>query len=232
MFITAVKTQLVEALNLGFSALGPNSQSEGIELVPRSVTINYPEESVDWPAILVQFRSTSNVQWTGLDPDNYVPITPNGGPGTPQWTGQRAIYFEGAVDLTVLALASEERDRLWDTLYDLVLMNPLNPASVAFYGALSSSDLIGMTFNPALVEPIGDVINQGTPWDPDEFTYEASVRLLCIGTYLAGETITNGVTAGGPFLEEFYSLEHVTATPYIEPPGYPLDPDDGWINAN
>lgn len=221
---------MVESLTAGLAALDPDSQQEGMELVPRSVTINYPEKEENWPAVLVQFRITSPVQWAGLFPDQYTAISPvPSSVSDPFYTGQRNVYFEGAWDLTVLALASEERDRLWDTIFDLILMNPLSPASAAFYNTLTYGDLIAMTVNPAMVQPMGDVINQGVPWDPDEFTYEATVRILCVGTYQEGATIVNGVEEGGPFIEKFFQLSAVGVEPYIEPPGEPYDPDGGWV---
>ena len=109
MFITATKIAVVEAIRSGFNAIGPASNNNTIDLVPRSVTIEYPVEEIEWPAIYVQFRPTTT-QYTGLAPD----IETQNQDGT--WNSYRHGYFEGAFDLQILAMSSEERDRIWDTL--------------------------------------------------------------------------------------------------------------------
>ena len=95
----------------------------------------------------------------------------------------RTGYFEGSIDLQILALTSEERDQLWDTLYNLVLMNPGNPGSYAFYQSLTNNNLVGMTFLQGTVQTLGDTVSPGTPWSPEELSYEASVRIQCVGDF-------------------------------------------------
>lgn len=195
MFTTAVKTALVEALIDAFDALGPKTSNTTKDLTPNSVTIDYPMQEVQWPAILVQFRPRK-VQWVGLNPDSYV--TPSG--MYPQAVeAQRLGYFEGFVDFQILAMHSEERDRLWDSLYNLVLMNPGSPAAFAFYESLKQNDLVAITMQQGSAQTLGDTISPGTPFSPEELTYEASIRLACVGevyetkynvTYSGIETVT------------------------------------------
>jgi len=186
MFITAVKTALVEAVVSGFNTINtqynpnltgqfnyPNDTS--IDLTPNSVTIEYPLEEVQWPAIFVQFRPTKS-QWTGMNPDVYVTIS-----GSPELISTREIYFEGVIDFQILAMHSEERDRLWDSLYNLILMDYVSPASTAFYSSINANDLVGMTILQSTVTSLGDTVSPGTPYSPEELTYESTLRVQCVG---------------------------------------------------
>ena len=102
MIITAAKIATVEAITAAFSALGPTSSNTTKDLVPRSVTIEYPVEEIAWPAVYVQFRPTLT-QYTGLNPDSFVAIKNEQGQTT-SWEQVRQGYFEGAFDLQILHL--------------------------------------------------------------------------------------------------------------------------------
>ena len=187
MFITAVKIAIVEALVSGFNAINPVGtpnitgqfnlpQNRTLDLTPNSVTIEYPLEEVQWPAIFVQFRPTKT-QWTGLYPDTFINTSSS---SAEQY---RQGYFEGNIDLQILALHSEERDRLVDSLYNLVLMNPGNPGSNAFYNSINANDLVGMTLLQGTVTSLGDTVSPTTPFSPEELTYEATLRIQCVGDF-------------------------------------------------
>jgi len=202
MFITGVKTAIVEALVSGYNAINttynPNITGQfnypsdtSIDLTPNSVTIEYPLEEIQWPAIFVQFRPSKS-QWTGLNPDTYTLIS-----GTNNYTSDRQIYFEGVLDFQILAMHSEERDRLWDSLINLILMGYGSPASQAFYGSLNQNDLIAMTLLSSTVQNLGDTVSPGTPYSPEELTYETTIRVQCIGESLENkyDTTVSGVSA-------------------------------------
>lgn len=201
MFTTAVKVAIVEALNDAFDALGPRADSTTKDLTPNSVTIEYPLEEVQWPALYVQFRP-SVVRWSGLFPDEYSVASGVTISGSQAISINRTGYFEGNIDLQILAMHSEERDRLWDGLYNLVLMNPASPASQAFYSSLANNDLIGITILPSIVTNMGDAVAAGTPFSPEELTYEASIRLQCVGDFYETKydynlaSVTEVVTSG------------------------------------
>ena len=199
MFTTAVKTALVEATVAGFNAINTNynpnltgqfnyPSDTSIDLTPNSVTIEYPLEEVQWPAIYIQFRPTKS-QWTGLNPDIYTTIS-----GTTNVIAEREIYFEGVIDFQILAMHSEERDRLWDSLYNLILMDYISPASTSFYNSINANDLLGITLLQSTVTNLGDTVNPGTPYSPEEMTYETTLRVQCVGQ--AYETKFNDIVPG------------------------------------
>ena len=213
MFTTAVKTSIVEALNAGFTSLASAPIDNSLDLTPNSVTIEYPLEMVQWPAILVQFRP-SKIQWSGLQPDvltlNSGTTTISGVTYSGAYTSNRTGYFEGSIDLQIMAMHSEERDRLYDSLTNLVLMGQGSPASNAFYNSILANDLVGMTILPDTFTPLGDSISAGTPFSPEELTYEASIRINCIGDFY--ETKYNypvvpisGITTTGTLVPVIYT---------------------------
>ena len=222
MFVTAVKTAIVEALNAGFQQLASSPVNTSLDLVPNSITINYPLEVIQWPAVLVQFRP-GKVQWSGLQPDVYSTDT-NGivinGKTYPADNVTRTGYFEGSIDLQIMAMHSEERDRLWDSITNLILMNGSSPASSAFYNSIYNNDLVGMTLQQDTYTPLGDSITSGTPWSSDDITYEASVRISCIGDFYTSKydyqvpKITEVVTSGTAYVpsELFYNSTKTTTS--------------------
>ena len=222
MFITAVKTTIVEALDAGFQQLASSPVNNSLDLVPNSITINYPLEMVQWPAILVQFRP-SKVQWSGLQPDIYTTDSNDimiNGIAYPADSVTRTGYFEGSIDLQIMAMHSEERDRLWDSVTNLILMNGMSPASTAFYNSIYNNDLVGMTLQPDTYTPLGDSITSGTPWSSNDITYEASVRIGCIGDFYTSKydsqvpQITEVATSGTQYVpaQPFYNSTHTITT--------------------
>lgn len=208
MFITGVKTALLEALAAGFGAINSSyyPSDTSVDLTPFSTTIEYPLEEVQWPAIFVQFRPSKS-QWTGLNPDVYVTIS-----GAQALTSSREIYFEGTVDLQIMAMHSEERDRLLDSVHNLILMDPPSPASVAFRESISNNDLIAMTFLDSRTISAGDTVSLGTPYSPEELTYEGTIRVQCVGQ--AYETKFNTIVSG---LQSIVVSGFVSINGYVEP---------------
>jgi hypothetical protein len=186
MFTTAVKTTIVEALNAGFSILNTGTPSDtSLDLTPNSITIEYPLEPVQWPSIFVQFRP-NKIQWSGINPDTF-PISASGiainGVTYSGLSADRTGYFEGSIDLQIMAMHSEERDRLYDSVTNMILLDKYSPASTAFVQSIYNNSLVGMTLLLDSFTPLGDSVSPGTPWSPEELTYEASIRIRCIGDF-------------------------------------------------
>ena len=78
---------------------------------------------------------------------------------------------------------SEERDRLYDSVTNLILLDSISPASTAFVQSIYNNNLVGMTLLLDTFTPLGDSISVGTPWSPEELTYESSIRVSCIGDF-------------------------------------------------
>lgn len=150
--------------------------------VPNRITVEYADEEQDWPFILVQI-SPSVVQWTGITPDE---VFETGDPNFPL-VKVREGYFEATVMLSIYALSSESRDRMYDNMLKVVMMGRKNAATKDFFTSLENQDLIGMTVMEAEVSPVGDSISVGTPWNSEQIAYEASVQFQVIGRFYAPE---------------------------------------------
>jgi hypothetical protein len=227
MFTTAVKTTVVEALVAGFSALNPGYNpnltnqfnypiNNGLDLTPNSITIEYPLEQVQWPCIMVQFRP-NKVQWSGLNPDTYYTSTSGITISGVTYSGMnvsRSGYFEGNIDLQIMATHSEERDRLYDSVTNLILMGQGSPANTAFTQNINNNTLVGITMMLASLTNLGDSVTAGTPWSPEELTYEASIRIPCIGDFYESKydypvPIITKVTYSGTAIPNYFTTSGV-----------------------
>lgn len=182
MFRTAVKTCVISALSEYINVMNPGSAfPQGNipndltnELTPTKFNIEYPLVEASWPSIYVHFTPITT-QWTGLDPDFYYVVS-----GT-DIVCDRQIYFEGYLDFQVLAMASEERDRLADSIDTLILFDVQSPASTAFYNSIYQDDLVGIQILGSKTKPLGDAIVPGTPFSAELLSYESTTRVQCVG---------------------------------------------------
>lgn len=176
MFLVALKTAMVEALRATFDADFPDRPK------PRKVSIEYAEDREDWPFILVQVH-VNTVTWTGLHPD--IETLNTAGDAV---TLVREGMFDGTCDLSIYALTSEERDRIWDHLVQLFLMGRTRTPTNDFFSTIENHDLIALTIQEGEIRPVGDSIGMGTPWDPETLTYEATIQIAFTGQFFADET--------------------------------------------
>lgn len=235
MFLVACKTAIVESLrsvwfvdqNTGQEAhnYNPDLDVNPRDPEPRRITLEYPEESQDWPVILVQIRP-SIVEWTGIMPDEVIDASQEDGQlpidrtttedsppnQTPAYKLIRQGRFEASCMLQVLALTSMERDRMWDNLIKLLMMGRKQSATNNFFSTLDTYDLVGITIMEGSVRAIGDTIGQGTPWDPELLTYEAAVEFDMVGTFFADEYTEDLVPLKTAEAYEYISWEGNTIT--------------------
>lgn len=186
---------------------------------PNRIDMEYPEASESWPAILVQFRP-DKVSLTGINSDEIVAIE-----DAPDKDGYVARHiregnFSGNVDLTCLALNSQERDRMWDELTELLLMGDLTDPTAALKGKIDEADLIAMTAMTAEVQPVGDSISPGVPWDGEILAYEATLRFAVLGQFYADQ-----------YTRRLLPLTDIQVFPYtdIEEPPYENDGEGAWL---
>lgn len=192
MFLTASKTAVVEAMRAVYDA-----QYLG-DISFKSIDIEYPDQEYKWPACLVQMRLDGPVQWTGINP-NHQEVDPITG----AFKDIRLGDFRGSFDFTVLALTSQERDRLWDGLVELFLMGDMRSDTDDFLETIDTHDLIRMTAVRDQVQPVGDSIGPGVPWNNTLLAYEATLRVPVIGQFGADV-----------FTRELYPISSITVWPY------------------
>lgn len=199
MFITAAKTAMVEALReaLVVESPGPNF---------KTIDIEYPSQTQKLPMLLVQFEPSGDIEWTGINSEAvYKDQT-----GTP--VRCRMGKFEGYFDLSIMAGTSEERDVLWDRVNFLMLLGRTTLDGPDFYRLINVGGLIGMTLLEGRVTQVGNTVAQGLPWDPQEYGYEATVRVEVIGQFAV-----NVESA------ELLTLSDIEALPYTDQDPIPGD---------
>lgn len=218
MFLTASKTAVVEAMRAVY-----DDEYAG-DIAFQSIDIEYPDQEYKWPACLVQMRLDGPVQWTGINPNHYE-FDPGAfndvNPGSGKHREIRLGDFRGSFDFTVLSLTSHERDRLWDGLVELFLFGDMRSDTRDFFETIGGDeddplhDLVRMTPIKDQVQPMGDSIGPGVPWDNTLLAYEATLRVPVIGQF-----------AADTFTHELYPVSALSVWPYKSDDPVPGEGDE------
>lgn len=175
MYITPLKVLLVEALQGTFDLQYPVPEFRKIH-----ASMDYPVDPQQYPAIWVDYDDTQPLMKAGIrhqedksPADNTTQVAP--------FTRWR---FQGYVSLTVIALNSLERDRLFDEVVRVVAFGEEDSVVGRFRYTISTSDLIAATLQTDKIEPRGNAAAPGTPWGTDEMMYERSLNLEIIGEFV------------------------------------------------
>jgi hypothetical protein len=177
MYITPLKSILVEALKTTFDALYPNPDFRGEDHV--HIGMEYPIDPQNYPAVWVDYEDTQDLIKAGIahlenvDPDTNTLRAP--------FTRWR---FQGYVSLTVVAMTSLERDRLFDEIVRVVAFGQEDDVVGRFHTYINTNDLIAANLNTDKVQPRGAAAAPGTPWSTDELMYERSLNLEIVGEFI------------------------------------------------
>lgn len=154
---------------------------------PVYVDLEYPMKKEQYPGVWVQFSFTklnragiSHEVWVKDDQENWTPIQ--------EW------MFNGRVTLTIVALRSRERDRIADTIInmlafartpDLVITKP--NADTKQYRqlltALTENPYVAMALNTDVITPGGQSASMDVPWQADVLAYEDNYSFDIIGNF-------------------------------------------------
>lgn len=150
------------------------------------IDMEYPAREESYPSIWVQFSLTR---------------LRNAGIGHERWTEDGLIRewtYEGRVNLTLLFLSSKERDQMSDALITIFAFSR-TPSDMErqgitiqreggfeysdFFSSLDENPYLSMTLNSDELNPGGQSVNVGTPWDPDTLVYEDSFSFTVMGQF-------------------------------------------------
>jgi hypothetical protein len=180
--IEAVKRAVI--LGLREALLRTNITVDGS---PVYVDLEYPMKKEQYPGVWVQFSFTklnragiSHEVWVQDDAGNWTPIQ--------EWV------FNGRVTLTIVALRSRERDRIADTIInmlafartpELVITQP--SADTKQYRqlltALTENPYVAMMINTDVITPGGQTASMDVPWQSDVLAYEDNYSFDIIGNF-------------------------------------------------
>lgn len=207
--IEAVKRAVIVALRDGL--LRTNITVDGS---PVYVDLEYPLKKEQYPGVWVQFSITklnragiSHEVWTKDEDDHWIPIQ--------EW------MFNGRVTLTIVALRSRERDRIADTIInmlafartpELVITQP--SANTKQYRqlltALAENPYIAMALNTDVITPGGQTASMDVPWQQDVLAYEDNYSFDILGNFNIAFRHDGA-----------YTLSRVDYVPEMEIPPYP-----------
>lgn len=139
------------------------------------VDLEYPVAVEQYPGIWVQF-SLTKLQQSGIGHE----WVEDDGSVIRQW------YQDGAVQLTIVALTSIERDRIADMLISYFAFSRPSadaPTMSPLYRELAENPYVSMTVNSDQLSPGGQSVTIGTPWDPDRLAYEDNYRFTLHGEF-------------------------------------------------
>lgn len=174
MYITPLKTILVEALKGTFDTAYPVTEFRKIHVDP-----DYPVEEQDYPAIWVDYDDTQPLLKAGIaHREDAHPVT---GTEVSPFTRWR---FQGYISLTVIAMNALERDRLFDEMVRVVAFGEEDSVVGRFRYYISNNDLIAANLQTDKIEIRGNAAAPGTPWGTDEMMYERSLNLEIIGEFV------------------------------------------------
>lgn len=177
------------------------------------VSIEFPVEQSAYPGVWVQYADNAEISIAGI---GHVESTVVGG----QLAQCSRWKFSGSVSLTLVALTSLQRDRLFDLFVKIFISSKFNPALAAFRDQIENNEFIAMNANFDDLQPFGDTAGQGTPWGTNEVVYETSASFDVIGEFLT-DTHTGS-------LLPLSKVEFVTWLDGTEPPP---DPAPQPLNA-
>lgn len=175
MYLVVLKTALVNALEKTFDSEYPEVDFRNVK-----VGIEYPMDQSSYPGLWINYDDTEPLTTAGIDHREYF-LDPDLGT-THEVTRWR---FGGTITITCVALTSLERDRLFDEVVRIFAFSRESQAVGEFRDLVENNDLVAMNINFDDLNPSGDNVAQGTPWMTDEFIYEKSLSMDCIGEFVS-----------------------------------------------
>ncbi len=174
MYITPLKTMIIEAMQGTFDASFPVPEFRNTH-----TGLDYPVDAQNYPAIWVDYDDTQPLLKAGVA--HRESTNPSTGTDVAPFTRWR---FQGYISLTVIALNSLERDRLFDQMVRVVAFGEEDSVVGRFRYAISNNDLIAANLQTDKIEVRGNAAAPGTPWGTDEMMYERSLNLEIIGEFI------------------------------------------------
>lgn len=179
------------------------------------VSMEYPMSKAKNPGVWVQFSYT-NLDRAGIDHEVYAKV---GG----VWTAVQEWMFYGRASLTIVAYTAIERDRLADAFIaniafartpDLVLTKVDEDTQQfrGFIAAINANPYVFLTVNTDSLQPGGQGMSVGTPWDDMQFVYEDTYSFECIGQFNVAFDHDGS-----------YQLTHIDVDPVMTE-----EPEAGW----
>jgi hypothetical protein len=214
LYLTVLKAAVVEALDATFTSEYPNPDFRSVYS-----SIEYPVDKANYPGIWVQYEDDAELSVAGIGHiESAIVPAASGVPAQfEQWTRWR---FFGTVTLTIVALSSLERDRLYDEVVRTFAFAKQNPLLSPFRTKIEQNDFVAMNANFDDLRPFGDNAGPGTPWNTEEILYEKSISFNLQGEFTGDVSST-----------DYIQLAKVEIQSYVEGQSEPTwsdEPPEGF----
>jgi hypothetical protein len=175
MYRVALKTAVVEALRATFDEQYPEADFRNIH-----IDIEYPMLPQDYPGMWVNYQDDAQVQRSGIGHVEYLQDDDG------IWHAVGRWKFSGHVSLTIAAMSSMERDRLFDQVVRILMTSDVDSTLAGrFKRSVENNDKIGFIFNFDELTVTGEGASPGTPWGSEDIFYETTIEIDCIGEFIS-----------------------------------------------
>jgi hypothetical protein len=174
MYLTKLKTMVIEGLTTTFDQYYPEPDFQNVH-----ISMEYPIDPQKYPSIWIDYEDTQDLIEAGIAHVEYV--DPDTNTARAPFTRWR---FQGYISVTVVAMTSLERDRLYDEVVRVVAFGKGDPVVGRFTTYITTNGFIAMNMNTDKIQPRGSAAAPGTPWSTDELMYERTLNLEVIGEFI------------------------------------------------
>ena len=172
-YLRTIKTTAVQAIEQSYQARYPAPDADGGTSVQPHVSIEYPVDEVNYPAIWVDYEGaelrTVGIAYTQMDDQ---------GNAYARWR------FAGHVTFTIVALTSNERDLIYDQLIAMTAFAAQSDFPSTFRQVAENAPLVAAVWSFDTVEDRSSAAAPGTPWGTTEVIYERGFAIQVIGEFV------------------------------------------------
>jgi hypothetical protein len=172
-FLRTIKTTAVNAVEQSFLVRYPAPDAEGGAKAP-FVSMEYPVKEAQYPAVWVEYEPaelrTVGIAYTESDASGAVYA---------RWR------FAGHVSFTIVALASNECDLVYDQLIAMTAFAAQSDFPSTFRQVVEAAPLVASVWSFDSVEDRPSSAMVGTPWGTLDPIYERGFALQVIGEFVS-----------------------------------------------
>src|SRR5256885_337532 len=216
-YLPPLKTTVVEAVQKALVLVYPETDPQGGQQ-PVYCSLDYPVREQNVPAVWVDFEPTQ-LTIAGID---YTEIDAGGNLVT-RWR------FQGFATFTMVAMASNECDLVYDQLVSLIAFSAQSEDEGTFRSFVDNQPLIGTNWSFDTIEGRAQGPSIGTPWGTDDIMYERGIAIQVQGEFVSSpsaltlvalaeiQILATDVSPGGGTTES--DITRNSGPALLEPPG-------------
>lgn len=172
-YLRTIKTTAVQAIQESFTSRYPAPDAGGGTAEQPFVSIEYPIEEAQYPAVWVDFE-TSELRTVGIA---YTQSDAQGN-AYARWR------FTGHAVFTIVAMTSNECDMIYDQMISVTAFAAQSSFPSTFRRVTEDAPLVASIWSFDTVEPRANAAAPGTPWGTMEVIYERGFAVQVIGEFV------------------------------------------------